>query len=514
MHRVSFKTGAARMIGAAGLAMAGAPAALAQGQLDHPVGEYFQMTRDTGAIDNPGGERSVWGEVLTVEGSGWMRVYFDDAALPPGSVVRVTGLLDGQTQELDAHALAMWGRTSAYFNGESVMVELVAGEGTRGNRLRVARVAGQLGDAGTRVCGICGADDRTPSTEAPFGRLMPSGCSSTIYCEDGGLISAGHCAGGQQVVEYNVPLSNSNCSLNHPPVEDQFPVVQQQWSNNGVGNDWAVMTTGVNNLGQTIYERYGEIVPVSPAPAAAGDVSRVVGYGIDDECVRNQAQQDSPGNILTRGNNQYTFTNDVRGGNSGSGLVVGGMLVGVVTHCSNSCPGTGGNFGTRADRAEFAAARLALSTCEKPNHDLIIETDPFFFVAMGVSPPDIYGQGDGFAFNTWTYQEGTVVTFTAPDPASEGWCFDEWRVNGASVSVEPTLMLSIDGDSTAVAVYTEAACDDCPADFNGDGTVNTLDVLSFLNAWSAQQSEADFNGDGTVNTLDVLAFLNAWSAGC
>ena len=24
----------------------------------------------------------------------------------------------------------------------------------------------------------------------------------------------------------------------------------------------------------------------------------------------------------------------------------------------------------------------------------------------------------------------------------------------------------------------------------------------------------DFNGDGTVNTLDVLAFLNAWSSGC
>lgn len=56
--------------------------------------------------------------------------------------------------------------------------------------------------------------------------------------------------------------------------------------------------------------------------------------------------------------------------------------------------------------------------------------------------------------------------------------------------------------------------DACVGDFNGDGTVNTLDVLAFLNAWTAGEGSADINGDGTVNTLDVLAFLNAWTAGC
>ena len=54
----------------------------------------------------------------------------------------------------------------------------------------------------------------------------------------------------------------------------------------------------------------------------------------------------------------------------------------------------------------------------------------------------------------------------------------------------------------------------CPADFNGDGAVNTLDVLAFLNAWAAGEPQADFNQDGMVNTLDVLAFLNAWNVGC
>ena len=54
----------------------------------------------------------------------------------------------------------------------------------------------------------------------------------------------------------------------------------------------------------------------------------------------------------------------------------------------------------------------------------------------------------------------------------------------------------------------------CTADFNGDGTVNALDVLAFLNAWSAHEDSADINGDGLFNALDFLEFLNLWNAGC
>jgi hypothetical protein len=62
--------------------------------------------------------------------------------------------------------------------------------------------------------------------------------------------------------------------------------------------------------------------------------------------------------------------------------------------------------------------------------------------------------------------------------------------------------------------FTLVGPDDCRADFNGDGNVNTQDVLAFLNVWTAGDSSADFNGDGNINTQDVLAFLNAWTAGC
>lgn len=36
----------------------------------------------------------------------------------------------------------------------------------------------------------------------------------------------------------------------------------------------------------------------------------------------------------------------------------------------------------------------------------------------------------------------------------------------------------------------------------------------FLNAYKVGDPDADFSSDGTVNTLDFLAFLSAFSAGC
>lgn len=71
--------------------------------------------------------------------------------------------------------------------------------------------------------------------------------------------------------------------------------------------------------------------------------------------------------------------------------------------------------------------------------------------------------------------------------------------------------VSIDGSATLVATGDAPAC---PADFNNDGSVNTQDVLAFLNAWTADDASADCTGDGSINTQDVICFLNAWTAGC
>jgi hypothetical protein len=54
----------------------------------------------------------------------------------------------------------------------------------------------------------------------------------------------------------------------------------------------------------------------------------------------------------------------------------------------------------------------------------------------------------------------------------------------------------------------------CPADFNGDDTVNSQDFFDFLVAFFALLPSADFNDDGTVNSQDFFDFLVAFFAGC
>ena len=54
----------------------------------------------------------------------------------------------------------------------------------------------------------------------------------------------------------------------------------------------------------------------------------------------------------------------------------------------------------------------------------------------------------------------------------------------------------------------------CPADWDGNGSVNSNDISAFLGAWleSVQQGtlDADFDQSGSVNSNDISAFLSAW----
>jgi hypothetical protein len=57
--------------------------------------------------------------------------------------------------------------------------------------------------------------------------------------------------------------------------------------------------------------------------------------------------------------------------------------------------------------------------------------------------------------------------------------------------------------------YPGPCAGDCPEDLNGDGVVNTADLLMLLANWGGE-GDGDINGDGTVDTTDLLILLAAW----
>ncbi len=372
------------------------PLAMAQSQPTAPRGHDVPQPLDSGFLGNAAGRpQIVFSEVVQHKSAAWVRLHFAEITLAPGSRVRFTSLLEGETQELDSAGCAMWSYTSAYLTGDALRIELIAAPGSVLNRLVLDHLSlempGEEPEGGAGQCGICGADDRTPSTEPWSGRLMSVGCTASLYNACGCIISAGHCAGGAGLVlQFNVPPSQANCALVKPPVADQFPIIGQQFVNGGVGNDWSVMRTGTNTLGQTAIQRFHAYRKLGPVLSGASPIS-MFAYGVDLTCVRSQTQQLSTGTILSTTATTQTFNADVRGGSSGSGLLRLNYLVGVVTHCSVGCP----NVGTRIDLAGFANARTTLCNCPACPADVVptgvVDVDDLIAVilAWGVCPSPV-----------------------------------------------------------------------------------------------------------------------------
>ena len=144
-----------------------------------------------------------------------------------------------QTQHLDH--IDQWKETSAFFNGNSILVEIYAQPGTGQNRLIIGDAMAVPSNGEDTICGS--TDDRILSSDPRAARNQPGGCTSWMiddcnHC----FLTAGHCAGSLQMVEFNVPLSDANSNPQHPGPEDQYPVDPVSMQSNGgqgVGNDWA-----------------------------------------------------------------------------------------------------------------------------------------------------------------------------------------------------------------------------------------------------------------------------------
>jgi hypothetical protein len=490
----------------------------------------------------------VFREDLRVDDAAWIRVFFDHVRLEKGSVVRVTSLHDGQTQELDAAGLAMWSYASAFFNGNGVQVEIVAAPGTTANRIGISQVMVEQGVAMAfgDPCGICFGDDRTPSSEDFAGRLMPNGCSATVFNEESCMLTAGHCMGGNNAVAFRIPASNPDCSMNWPAIEEQFPIIQDTFVDAGVGNDWAVLVMGTNNLNQKPFDRYGAMIPIAQSMVSSGDTVTVWGYGTDDSpsCTNNYVQQTSNGVVNSIGSLSFTHDCDTTFGNSGSGIHHDGELVGIVTHCG--CPN---NVVTRIDHPDVVAARDSL--CPED----VVLNDDCASAALGINgqtPFDTEGattdgpsesgcagpMEDDIWYNVFATCDGTLnINFSASFNASMAVypgigcvgspnqalaCIAPGTPDGLSFSVSAgdSYKVRIGGPAGQfgtglldVECEESAQCDEDCAE-PSDGVVNIVDLLAMLGQWGSGGSCAITSENNSVDVNDLLQLLSAFGATC
>lgn len=302
--------------------------------------------------------------VIRVEGAQSLRLRLEGTQLAPGSMLRITSLADGARQHLNATTIGQWRHSSAYFNGPAVKVELLAAEGSRVDRVHVNTVIATRRSAGPES--QCGAtDDRVASNVDNRARLLQMGCTANLTV-DGCFITAGHCldvSGPNDVVEFNVPLSNSNGSLNHPPPSDQYmPTSNSQFAADGLGNDWGVFTVFPNTeTGLTPLQAQGPGLEFSPTVPKRRNVVEIIGYGVDTGSA-NQTQQYSSGAVkqVSSSSNVLKYAADTEGGNSGSAVLVGGRVVAIHTNGGCRTSGTGANSGTLIGNSAFQAAYAAV----------------------------------------------------------------------------------------------------------------------------------------------------------
>jgi hypothetical protein len=289
-------------------------------------------------------------QTVHVPGAAWLQLHFSEYNLGAQSYLTVTSAKDAEVQRLDANSLLDWEGSTAYFNGDTVEVALHVAAGERNIFFRIQEVT--AGDrAAVQPESICGpTDNRVLSSDDGVGRIVPVGCTGWITA-NGSHLTAGHCVpfGASPVLQFRVPLSAADGTINNPPPADQFPINTGSVTsvNGGIGNDWAVF--GVNrNAGtaQLPVERYGIFYRVA-RDFNPGTV-RVTGFGTATG-VRNQVQQTAAGPNLAPTGTQLRYQVSTTGGNSGSPVIFEGTPLTIGIHTNAGCTnpvGSSSNSGT------------------------------------------------------------------------------------------------------------------------------------------------------------------------
>lgn len=319
----------------------------------------------SGSFDNPGSDPVVVLEKLVrVPGVPWLRLQVSSAHLPANSCLEVVSLLDGHHQRLDEEAMRIWRNTSAYFNGEALLLRLIAGPGARDVRFEMRTIlAGASPNPGPgSICG--GTDDRVPSSDRRVARVLGVGCTAWLIDATNCFVSAGHCcaSSAHSVVQFNVPPSSSGGAPRHPPPQDQYTVdtASKVFVNGGLGNDWCVFKTRRNTTtGKHAGEAQGAFFRLRTSHPSIGAAIRITGYGVTSpRNSRSQTQQTHVGPLRLVSGNRLCYHTDTTGGNSGSPVIddATGLAIAVHTHGGCGSSSSSCNSGTSVLHSAFAQA--------------------------------------------------------------------------------------------------------------------------------------------------------------
>lgn len=355
------------------------------------VGAYAQVAppqhldipypHDTGYVQNSGTQANVIDSfTVDVPGAKWLRLYFSKTELPKGTEVRITSWMDGDVQVLTGQNMVQWQNSSCYLNGAKLQVDIYAEVGADPARLILEEV-----DAGTDPpqFSICGpTDDRILTFDNHVARMLPAGCTGWLFFENsfctGCFLSAGHCAGVNNVVHFNVPLSDSSGAIVPPLAIHQYSIdfaSVQSFNGPDIGEDWMVFgcfdnpITGLQPL--AAQGLFGIPLATSiPTPVGQGVV--VTGYGVDNS-VFNQVQQSDVGPFVGATGNIIEHMVDTTGGNSGSPVIVGpiGEAIGIHTDGGCNLPLFLRNHGTSITHPDLQTAianpqGICLANCTLP----------------------------------------------------------------------------------------------------------------------------------------------------
>lgn len=439
------------VLGVCGLALAASVALAQPVELptdDSPIPSFTAASfRDSGLVQAAGGPDDSGQVVAMFEisspGAPWIRINFSpltslagDPAAHTAAHVRITSVEDGDVQTLNSEHLGYWANSSAFFNGDTVIVELVASPGTPASRLVIDSFTAGVGAIGTRS--ICGTvDDRQLSSDPRVGRVMTVGCSAWLINDlNNQFLTAGHCGPSSgNVIQFNVPLSLSNGSPVNPPAADQYPtsVSDSKLTTGSVslGSDWTYFATSVNSQsGLTAAQVQQSWFTLSNTSPSIGSVIRITGYGTTSSPVSptwNQVQKTHAGAFSSRSGNVLYYNADTTGGNSGSPVInesAGGVAVGI--HTNGGCgAGGGNNSGTWNSNANLVSA-LA-------NPIGLLKT------GSGTPAPGVYAIGDGANnFGTLNTATGNFAKLSSPRFFAQGLTWDWSNRVFYAVSSAPT----------------------------------------------------------------------------